>query len=206
MIGVSIIDDNQELREYYATVLRGTPNFECASAYEDCETALQHIAGDQPEVILLDIEFPEHCMSGIEGARRLKKLLPETQIIMMTHYADAKHVFPALKNGATGYLVKRVPPAELLDAIKTIHAGGSPMSMAIARMVTESFRRDQRFDDLTERQREALDKLCEGKSYKAIAQELHLSVHAIKFHIRNIYQILHVSNKAEAVSVVMRKK
>lgn len=206
MIAVSIIDDDQELRNYYAMVLRGTPEFECASAYENCETALAHIADDQPEVILLDIEFPAPSMSGIEGALRLKQLLPETQIIMMTHYADEKHVFPALKNGATGYLVKRVPPAELLDAIKTIHAGGSPMSMAIARMVTESFHRYQCFDDLSARQREVLDKLCEGKSYKAIAQELHLSVDAIKFHIRNIYHILHVSNKAEAVRLMMGKK
>lgn len=206
MIGVSIIDDDQETRDYLMMVIRNTPGLECVSAYSDCETALAHLGDDQSEVILLDIGFPEHRMSGTEAAWRIKQMLPEAQIIMMTIYADDKHVFEALKNGANGYLVKRVPPAELVEAIETISRGGSPMSMSIARMVTESFHRHQCFNQLSKRQRQVLELLCEGKSYKAIAQALYIDLSTVKFHIRNIYRILQVSNKAAAVRLVLQKR
>jgi DNA-binding NarL/FixJ family response regulator len=206
MIDVSIIEDDQELRESLAVLLGGTPGFDCVSAYGDCETALKNLAGDQPDVILLDIEFGPHNMSGIEAAWHLKQILPKAEIIMMTVRADHESVFQALKNGANGYLVKDVPPAELLSAIETISKGGSPMSMSIARLVTDSFHRHRCFDQLTARQREVLDKLCKGKSYKAIANELYIDLSTVKFHIRNIYELLQVTNKTEAVLKYMYKK
>jgi len=199
MIEVTIIDDNDELRENLASLLGGTPGFACVSSYRDCETALQHIAADQPDVILLDIEFQKHQMSGIEAAWRLKEALPQVEIIMMTAHHEPEDVFPALQNGANGYLVKDVPPKELLSAIDTIHQGGSPMSMSIARLVTNSFHKDGCTAQLTARQREVLHKLCEGKSYKVIANELFIELATVKFHIRNIYRVLQVTNRAEAM-------
>jgi len=206
MIEVSIIDDNDELRENLASLLGGTPGFACVSSYRDGETALPHIAADQPDVILLDIDLGPHHMSGIEAAWRLKQALPKVEIIMMTVHHAPEDVFTALQNGANGYLVKDVAPAELLSAIDAVHKGGSPMSMSIARMVTNFFHKDGSLDQLTARQREVLNKLCAGKSYKVIANELHIDLATVKFHIRNIYQTLQVSNRAEAMLKYMQKK
>jgi len=206
MIEVSIIDDNDELRKDLASLLGGAPGFACVSSYHDCEAALEHIAADQPDVILLDIEFPPGQMSGIEATWRLKEALPPVEIIMMTAHHEPEDVFPALQNGANGYLVKEVPPTELLSAIETIHNGGSPMSMSIARLVTNFFHKDGCFNQLTARQREALHKLCEGKSYKVIAKELFIDLATVKFHIRNIYRALQVSNRAEAMRKYMQNQ
>lgn len=199
MIEVSIIDDNDGLRADLASLLGGTPGFACVSSYRDCETALQRIAADQPDVILLDIEFPPGRMSGIEAAWRLKEALPQVEIIMMTRHDEPESLFPALQNGANGYLVKDVAPNELLSAIETVRQGGSPMSMSIARLVTNSFHKDGCTNKLTARQREVLHKLCEGKSYKVIANELFIDLATVKFHIRNLYQALQVSNRAGAM-------
>jgi len=206
MIEVSIIDDDEELCENLAALLEGTPGFAFVSSYRDCETALEHIAADQPDVVLFDIELGPNKMSGIEAAWCLKQALPKVEIIMMTVHHEPENVFAALKNGANGYLVKEVPPDELLKHIETVSKGGSPMSMSIARMVTDSFHRQRCFDQLTARQREVLDKLCEGKSYKVIANELHIDLSTVKFHIRNIYRLLQVTNRAEAVLKYIRKK
>jgi len=157
-------------------------------------------------VILLDIEFQQHQMSGIEAAWRFKEALPQVEIIMMTAHHEPEDVFPALQNGANGYLVKDVPPTELLKHIETVYKGGSPMSMSIARMITNSFHKDGCMDQLTSRQREVLEKLCEGKSYEAIANELHIELTTVKFHIRNIYELLQVSNRAEAMRKYMQNK
>jgi len=199
MIEVAIIDDNQELQANLATLLEGTPGFACVSTYSDCETALANLASDQPDVILLDIGFEGRPMSGIDAVWPIKQILPKVEIIMMTVRTDHASVFQALKYGANGYLVKDVPKADLLSAIETIYKGGSPMSMPIARMVTNSFHHHQCFDELSARQREVLEKLCEGKSYKAIANALYIDLATVKFHIRNIYRILQVSNRAEAM-------
>lgn len=199
MIEVTVIEDDEDFREGLAVLINSTSGFSCISTYGSCETALKHIQKDAPDVILMDIELPG--MSGIAGVWQVKQKLPETEIIMLTIHEDNPSVFESLRNGASGYLVKNIHPSELLDAIREVFQGGAPMSMAIARMVTNSFRRDPPTQKLTERQQQVLEKLCQGKSYQAIANELFISKTTVKFHIKNIYKILRVENKAQAVRI-----
>ncbi len=198
MIDVVVIEDDRELLDSLSVLLNGTPNLHCSGAYTSCEAAIKNLEFDLPDVILLDIELPG--MSGIQGIRKIKKILPDVEIIMLTVHEDNEFVFESLRNGASGYLVKNVTPANLLAAIQEVYEGGSPMSMHIARMVTRSFQKNPPEYPLTRREKEVLKKLCEGKSYQAIANELFISKTTVKFHIRNIYKILHVTNKGEAIS------
>ncbi|MFQ5708826.1 MAG: response regulator transcription factor [bacterium] len=141
MISVTIIEDDQVLRDSLAVLIRGTRGFSCTGTYDNWETALQNLDEDLPDVTLLDIELKGR--SGIEGVAKIKEKQSDVAIVMLTIHEDNESVFHSLRNGASGYLVKNVEPADLLDAIKEVHAGGSPMSMAIARMVTNSFRKEQ---------------------------------------------------------------
>lgn len=197
LIEVSVIDDDDDFRNSLDILISGTRDLACISDYRDCETAIKKLVEDPPDVILMDVELPG--ISGIEGVWRIKQELPEVAIIMLTIHEDNESVFESLRNGASGYLVKNVEPAELLQAIKEVHEGGSPMSMPIARMVTRSFHKNPPLAPLSPREQEVLKKLCEGKSYQAIANDLFISKTTVKFHIKNIYHKLHVSNKAEAV-------
>lgn len=196
MIDVVIIDDDPLLRESLAILIRGTKGFSCTKTYNDCETALKNLENDLPDVILLDIGLPG--MSGIEGVRAIKDILSEIEIIMLTIYEDHHSVFESLQNGASGYLIKNIEPVDLLKAIKEVYHGGSPMNMEIARMVVDSLHKNPPEEPITSRQQEVLEKLCEGKSYQAIANELFISKATVKFHIKNIYKILHVSNRTQA--------
>lgn len=198
MIDVGIIEDDDELREGLKVLIAGTSDFTCVGAYADCETAIQNLENDLPDVMLMDIELPG--MSGVEGVKVIKKELPDTEIIMLTIHEDNKSVFDSLRNGASGYLVKNVEPAELINAIKEVYEGGSPMSMQVARMVTSSFHKKPPPYPLSKREREVLEKLCVGKSYQAIANELFIAKSTVKFHIKNIYRLLHVANKGAAIA------
>src|SRR5579864_4341914 len=129
MISVSIIDDEKELRESITTFISGSPGFRCVSAYGRADVALQHLPDDKPDVVLMDINMPG--MNGIECVERLKSSMPDIQIVMLTVYEDTEQIFKALAAGATGYLLKRLSPAKLLQAIREVHAGGSPMSNSI---------------------------------------------------------------------------
>lgn len=204
MIYVTIIEDDDELRESLAVLIDGTEGFSCVGMYRDCESAIKHIEDDLSDVILMDIELPG--MSGIEGITEITGKLPDVEIIMLTIHEDNESVFESLRNGASGYLVKNIEQADLINAIKEVHEGGAPMSMPIARMVTHSFRKHPPLQPLTDRQQQVLKKLCEGKSYQAIANELFISKATVKFHIKNIYQTLHVLNKAGAVRVATKER
>jgi DNA-binding NarL/FixJ family response regulator len=164
---------------------------------------LQEIAEHAPDVVLMDIQLPG--MSGIEGVRRLKKILPDLNVIMLTIHDDDKRVIDSLCAGACGYLVKTTPPAKLLEAISEVHAGGSPMSANIARMVIQSFQRKQSAE-LTAREAEILSQLCSGKSYKMIADSLHISRGTVHSHLKNIYKKLEVNSMSEAVAKAYQEK
>jgi DNA-binding NarL/FixJ family response regulator len=203
MIKISIIEDDKEIRESLAILIGGSEGFECVSHYGNCEDALKSIESDAPDVILMDINLPG--MTGIEGVAHIKEKLPECEVIMLTISESDKDVFDSLCAGACGYLKKNTPPAKLLEAIREASEGGAPMSMDIARMVVGSFQQDtQSHTELTAREKEVLAKLCEGHSYKMIADELFVDINTIKFHIRNIYRKLEVGSKGEAIAKAMK--
>jgi DNA-binding NarL/FixJ family response regulator len=203
MINISIIEDDKDIRESLCILLNGTADFECTSTYVNCEAALDKIESDNPDVILMDINLPG--MSGIEGTRIIKKMLPETEIIMLTISDNQNDVFNSLCAGACGYLRKNTPSVKILEAIKEAISGGAPMSMEIARMVVRSFRKEEQSADLTSREREVLKCLCEGNSYKQIAENLYIDINTVKFHIRNIYHKLEVNSKGEAIAKAINK-
>jgi DNA-binding NarL/FixJ family response regulator len=206
MISVSIVDDEKKLCKSIATFLNGSAGFRCASIYGSAEAALQHLPADKPDVVLMDINMPG--MEGIECVRRLKTLAPQIQILMLTVYEDTDRIFKALAAGATGYLLKRLEPDELLQAIRDVHAGGSPMSNSIARKVVASFQAAHlagaQQNLLSQREQSVLDCLAEGLAYKQIADQLGISINTIRTHLRHIYEKLHVQSRTEAVAKYLR--
>jgi len=195
---VVVIDDQVEVRDSFTAMIDSSREFSCVAAYPNCEEALHHLSDDLPDIILMDINIPGH-MTGIDGVALLKAQLPDVHIVMITVQHDQESVFSSLRAGACGYLVKEVSSDALVRALREIMQGGSPMSMSIARMVVEHFQHRPPVPELSERQQQILQKLCEGKSNKAIADELFITVATVKFHIHKIYEALHVSSKAEAI-------
>ncbi len=206
MISVSIVDDEKRLCQSIATFLNDSPGFRCVSIYGSAEAALRHLPDDRPDVVLMDINMAG--MNGIECVRRLKVLTPQLQIVMLTVYEDTEQIFKALAAGATGYLLKRHEPDELLQAIRDVHAGGSPMSNSIARKVVASFQKAGQAGGkqnlLTSREQAVLDYLAQGLAYKQIADELGISINTIRTHLRHIYEKLHVQSRTEAVAKYLR--
>ncbi len=199
MIRVTLVDDDQELLLSYEKLLNSSAGFSCAGRYRNCEEALKHIEKECPDVILLDVEIPGF-LSGIAGVMHFKEKVPKAEIIMMTVHSEPETVFEALRAGASGYLLKNIGPERLLANIHEVHEGGAPMDMNIARMVINYFQSQPQDAPLSIRQREVLQKLLDGKSYQAIADDLFISKSTVKFHIKHIYQILHVTSRAEVFS------
>ena len=207
IITVSIVDDEADLREHIAGYLAATGNIRCKSAYASAEEALEHLPQDKPDVILMDINLGD--MDGIECVRRLTALMPEAQVLMLTVFEDTDQIFRALAAGASGYLLKRLSPKKLLEAIEEVCAGGSPMSAPIARKVVQSFKTAPAHGDesveLSPRERSVLDGLAGGLAYKQIADQLGVSIHTVRNYIRRIYEKLHVCTRTEAVAKFLRK-
>jgi DNA-binding NarL/FixJ family response regulator len=206
MINVSIVDDESQLRQSIVTFINGSPGFHCLSAYGDAESALQGLMTERPDVILMDIRMAG--MNGIECVERLKELLPEVQVVMLTVYEDPDQIFAALAAGASGYMLKRLTPARLLEAIKEVHEGGSPMSHSIARKVVASFQKTERMGGgqaelLSPREQTVLDCLTKGLAYKQIADQLGISVPTVRSYLRRIYEKLQVQTRSEAVARYM---
>ena len=202
LIKVALVDDEADLRENIAGFVDAAKGFRCVSAYPSAEEALVRLPQDQPDVVLMDINLGG--MSGIECVRQLKPRLPAAQIVMLTVFDDTEKIFSALAAGASGYLLKRLAPAKLLEAIREVHEGGSPMSAPIARKVVQSLQKNPvKADpsaDLSPREREVLEGLAEGQVYKQIADRLGVSIHTVRNYIRRIYEKLHVQSRTEAVA------
>jgi DNA-binding NarL/FixJ family response regulator len=200
-IRVSIVEDNVKLRGNLSILIDGAEQFELVSVYDNAEDALVGIPDKSPDVILMDINLPG--MSGIECTQRLKTKHPELQIIMNTVYMDTTKIFESLEVGATGYMLKRTPPDQLLKSIEEVYAGGSPMSSQIARKVVQYFQSIQKVAKpdyhLSSRETQILDLLSTGKRDKAIAEELHISVDTVHSHLRRIYEKMQVHSRTEAV-------
>jgi DNA-binding NarL/FixJ family response regulator len=207
MISISIVDDEKKLCQSIAAFLNSSPGFRCVSVYGNAEAALQHLPKDKPDVVLMDINMAG--MDGIECVRHLKVSMPELQIMMLTVYEDTEQIYKALAAGATGYLLKRLEPDELLQAIRDVQAGGSPMSNSIARKVVASFQAASRFggeqNPLSAREQMVLDCLAKGLAYKQIGDELNISINTIRTHLRHIYEKLHVQSRTEAVAKYLRR-
>jgi len=208
IIRVAIVEDTRTLREGLSILIGGTPGFECTGKFATMEGALAQIGPAAPDVALVDIGLPG--ISGIEGVRLLKQLYPGLVLLMLTVYDDDDWVFESLCAGACGYLLKTTPPARLLECIREAFLGGSPLTPEIARHVVtlfRDFRPPARTDcHLTPHETRLLRLLVEGHNYKTAAAELDVSVNTIGFHIRSIYEKLHVHSKSEAVARALRER
>ncbi len=206
-IKVAIVEDNEKIREGLAALIGGSEGFQCTAAYETAEETLRHLPAYNPDVVLMDIQLPK--MSGIECVARLKEHDNHMQVMMLTVYEDDDKVFRSIVAGATGYILKRTPPAELLEAIRDVYEGGSPMSDQIARKVVKAFQEmgksSKETENLSEREMEILSYLAKGYQDKEIADHFFLSIKTIRTHLRNIYQKLHVRSRTEAVLMYLRK-
>ena len=207
-IRVAIIEDQRDIREGLATMLKFTDGYSCVGTYRSMEEALEGVRGDPPEVALVDIGLPG--MNGIEGIRLLKERHPGMLLLMLTVYDDDEYIFDALCAGACGYLLKKTPPARLIDSLREAMDGGAPMSPEVARKVIKLFREitpPERADyRLTPHETRLLKLLVEGHNYKTAAAEVHTSVTTVAFHMRNIYDKLQVHSKSEAVAKALRNR
>ena len=209
MIKVAIFEDNRSLREGLAAMIGGTPGFACAGAFPNCNNLLKNIEQTRPDVILMDIEMPG--IDGIEAVSIIKDEYPDIKILMETIFDDDEKIFNSICAGAEGYILKHTTPAGIMDAIKELYEGGSPMTPSIAnrvlKMVKEkpSFNAKENFD-LSAREKEILFCLVKGMSYKMVADTCFISIETVNVHIKNIYRKLQVHSKSEAVAKAIKGK
>jgi DNA-binding NarL/FixJ family response regulator len=203
---VAIVEDDRTTRDGLGTLIDGTPGYRCVGKYGSVEEALRGCGPAAPHVLLLDINLPG--IPGSEGVRLLRQRYPDTEVLMLTVFAEQARVFESICNGACGYLLKKTPPAKLLDAIREAADGGAPMSPEIARKVITLFRKTSPPQETTERltpqELRLLQALADGHSYRAAAEHLEISVNTVRSYIRNIYEKLHVHSKSEAVGKALR--
>jgi DNA-binding NarL/FixJ family response regulator len=201
LTSVAIVEDNNDFRASLERYLNEAPGHRCVCACGTAEEALQKIPRLLPDVALMDIHLPN--LSGVDCTRRLKDLCPSVQILILTVYEDNERIFGALQAGASGYLLKRADPADILRAIQEVKQGGAPMSSQIARRVVQSFRNDPantpKVEGLSQREEELLRHLSKGYSTKEIADRLSVSVNTVRTHLHHIYSKLHVRSRTEAV-------
>jgi DNA-binding NarL/FixJ family response regulator len=208
-IRVAIFEDKSLLRESLYQLINGAEGLTCVGAFADCNDIIFNLKRTTPQVVLMDIQMPG--INGIEGVKIIKENFPEIRIIMQTVVEDDDKIFASICSGASGYLLKNTTPARLLQAIAEVYEGGAPITPAIAQKVLDKFRRQspgssEELNTLSVREKEILECLVEGMSYKMIAASRKISIDTVRFHIRNIYEKLHVGSKSEAVSKAMRGK
>ncbi|HEX5218046.1 MAG TPA: response regulator transcription factor [Verrucomicrobiae bacterium] len=200
MTKVAIVEDNRTTREGLETIVNLSSDFQCVCTCATAEEALQKLPREEPELVLMDIQLPN--MSGVDCVERLKESMPGLKAIMVTVYEDPDRIFRALRAGASGYLLKRSAPEEVLNAMREVQQGGGAMSGEIARKVIGYFREQAtttaEVDQLTSREREVLDLVVHGLSNKEIAERLSVTVAAVRWHLKHIYHKLHVHSRTEA--------
>ncbi len=200
-----MIEDEKEVRLGFSYILDNTEGFRSVGDFRTYEEALASLSS-APDVLISDIGLPG--VSGVEGVKLFKDRFPKTAVIMLTVYKDDDKIFRSICNGASGYILKKESPVRILEAIREVHAGGAPMSAEIASRVLEAFRslspKQPADSGLTKREEEILDELVKGNSYKSTADHLNISIHTVRFHIRSIYEKLHVHSKSEAVAKALK--
>ena len=210
IIKIMIIEDNRFIRSGWEAIIQSNKNFNLTGSFSDCESAFKTEVPIKTDLVLMDIGLPG--MSGIEGTKYLKEKYPEVIIVMCTVHEDSDEIFQAICAGAVGYLTKRTSPVELINSLIEAYNGGSPMTPSVARKVISSFQNVKESsaknveNDLNEREQQILSLMAQGKSYNAIADEVCLSTDGVYYHIRHIYEKLHVHSRAEAVAEGLKKK
>jgi len=209
-IRVLAFDDNKDLREMFRLLVEAQADMVCVAVHPDLSQVQRDVSAARPDVIVMDIQMPG--MNGIEGVRAIKARYPESRILMQTVFEDEDKVFDAIRAGADGYILKTARGEEIVQAIRDVHAGGSPMTPAIAYKVLEHFRANAPSPDqresagLSDREKAVLTLLVKGRSYKMIAAELGISYHTVDSHIRRIYEKLQVNSGTEAVSKAIKDR
>lgn len=206
-IKVVIVEDTEIIRETLQMLVSGTPGLECVSSFSNAEDALSEIPKLCPDIVIMDIGLPG--IDGIECVRKLKEKCTGTQFLMCTVFEDDENIFEALKAGATGYIVKKTPPAKIVEAIHELHHGGSPMSGQIARRVIQVMlqpKKNEALETLTDRETEILHLLAKGFRYKEIGDQLYISVATVRTHIHNIYEKLQVQSRTDALNKAFSRK
>lgn len=208
MIKILIYEDNPQLREGLTMLINGSEGFEVLASFKNCNNVLQEIKTYKPDVILMDIDMPG--TNGIEGLKQIRLVDTEIKILMLTVFDDNKNVFEAISNGANGYVLKKTPPARLLEYIQEANTGGAPMTSSIATQVLKMFAalHNVRGEDynLSEREKQVLSLLVNGYSYKMISAEIFIAIDTVRSHIKKIYEKLHVNSKSEAVAKAFKDK
>ena len=208
MIKVMLYEDNPQLREGLTMLIDGSDGFTVLASYKNCDNVTDEVAAWSPDVILMDIDMPG--TNGIEGLKRIREIDTDVKILMLTVFDDNKNVFDAIRNGANGYVLKKTPPAKLLEYIQEAASGGAPMTASIATQVLKMFSQitpSQNEDyNLSDREKQVLQLLVDGYSYKMIASEMFISIDTVRSHIKKIYEKLHVNSKSEAVAKAFKDK
>ncbi|HAL83319.1 MAG TPA: DNA-binding response regulator [Mucilaginibacter sp.] len=208
MIRVAIVEDNQILRKSMEQLFEQTEDIRCVASIKNLLNVVSVFRKAMPDIVIMDIGLPD--ISGIEGVRTIKNNFDNMQVLMFTVFEDDDKIFEAIREGASGYLLKKTRPLEIIEAIRELHQGGSPMSPLVARKVVKFFQSGSPLKDddfqLTSREKEILFALVDGLSYKKIADKYFLSVHTIRKHISSIYEKLHVHSKSQAVAKVLHSQ
>lgn len=210
IIKIMIVEDNRFIRTGWEAVIQANKNFNLVGSFPDCESAFSSDVPQKSDLVLMDIGLPG--MSGIEGVKYLKEKFPDILIVMCTVHEDSDEIFQAICAGAVGYLTKRTSPDELIKSLIEAYNGGSPMTPSVARKVIGSFQNvkvldnESKISELNEREQQILNLMAQGKSYITIADEVYLSIDGVYYHIRHIYEKLHVHSRAEAVAEGLKKK
>jgi DNA-binding NarL/FixJ family response regulator len=208
MIKLLLFEDNPQLREGLSMLINGSEGFEVLGAFKNCDHVVEEVEAYNPDVILMDIDMPG--INGIEGLKRIRAVNTEVKILMLTVFDDNKNVFNAISNGANGYILKKTPPARLLEYIAEAQTGGAPMTASIATQVLKMFSsmNSEKGEDynLSEREKQVLQLLVDGYSYKMIAAEMYIAIDTVRSHIKKIYEKLQVNSKSEAVAKAFKDR
>ena len=208
MIKLLIYEDNPQLREGLTMLINGSDGFEVLASFKNCNSVLTEIKTYHPDVILMDIDMPG--TNGIEGLKQIRLVDNDIKILMLTVFDDNKNIFEAISNGANGYVLKKTPPAKLLEYIQEANTGGAPMTSSIATQVLKMFSalHNEKGEDykLSEREKQVLSLLVNGYSYKMVSSEMFIAIDTVRSHIKKIYEKLHVNSKSEAVAKAFKDK